>query len=76
LLLWRAVFRYLAYLNVALAFFNLLPGFLLDGGRLLRAVLWWRSGNLSWATAQAANWGQGIACGLIALGRMRYSLTH
>jgi Zn-dependent protease/CBS domain-containing protein len=70
LILWRAVFRYLAYINVALALFNLLPGFPLDGGRLLRALLWWRSGNLTAATAQAANWGQGIAFGLIALGAL------
>ncbi len=68
LTLWRAVFRYLAYINIALALFNLLPGFPLDGGRLLRAILWWRSGNLPRATAQAADWGQGIAFGLIALG--------
>lgn len=66
--LWRSVFRYLAYVNVALALFNLLPGFPLDGGRLLRALLWWRSGNLTKATAQAANWGQGIAFGVITLG--------
>jgi Zn-dependent protease/predicted transcriptional regulator len=68
LTLWRAVFRYLAYINAALALFNLLPGFPLDGGRLLRAILWWRTGNLTRATAQAADWGQGIAFGLIALG--------
>jgi Zn-dependent protease/predicted transcriptional regulator len=68
LTLWRAVFRYLAFINIALALFNLLPGFPLDGGRLLRALLWWRSGNLTRATAQAADWGQGIAFGLIALG--------
>jgi CBS domain-containing protein len=66
--MWRAVFRYLSYINVALALFNLLPGFPLDGGRLLRALLWWRWGDLNRATALAADWGQGIAFGLIALG--------
>jgi Zn-dependent protease/predicted transcriptional regulator len=70
LTLWRAVFRYLAYINVALALFNLLPGFPLDGGRLLRAVIWWRTGDLPRATARAADWGQGIAFGVIALGAM------
>ncbi|MGO9061450.1 MAG: site-2 protease family protein [Candidatus Binataceae bacterium] len=66
--LWRAAFRYLSYINVALALFNLLPGFPLDGGRLMRALVWWRTGDLTRATAAAADWGQGIAFGLIALG--------
>lgn len=66
--LWIAVFRYLGFINVALAVFNLLPGFPLDGGRLLRSLLWMRSGNLRAATARAANWGSGIAAGLMLLG--------
>ena len=66
--LWTAVFQYLAFINLALALFNLLPGFPLDGGRLLRAALWKRWGNLQRATAHAADWGNTIAWGLIALG--------
>jgi Zn-dependent protease/predicted transcriptional regulator len=66
--LWPAVFRYLAYLNVALALFNLLPGYPLDGGRLLRAVLWKRWGSIERATARAADWGNTIAWGLMAMG--------
>lgn len=66
--LWGAVFKYLAFINVALALFNLLPGFPLDGGRILRGLLWRRSGNLRAATARAADWGAGIAFGLMGLG--------
>ncbi|HTR60978.1 MAG TPA: site-2 protease family protein [Candidatus Binataceae bacterium] len=66
--LWAAVFRYLAYLNVALAVFNLLPGYPLDGGRLLRAVLWKRWGSIERATARAADWGNTIAWGLMLMG--------
>jgi CBS domain-containing protein len=69
--LWTAVFRYLSFINVALAIFNLLPGFPLDGGRLLRAYFWSRSGSLREATARAANWGGGIAIGLMVLGAMQ-----
>ncbi|MGH7950203.1 MAG: site-2 protease family protein, partial [Candidatus Binataceae bacterium] len=66
--LWSAMFRYLAFINLALALFNLLPGYPLDGGRLLRAYLWWRDGNMRSATERAADWGRGIAVGLIVLG--------
>jgi len=66
--LWVAMFKYLSFINVALAVFNLLPGFPLDGGRMLRGFLWYRSGNLRAATARAADWGSGIAFGLMALG--------
>ena len=50
--------------------FNLLPGFPLDGGRILRAVFWSRSGDFRQATARASEWGQGIAYGLIFLGEL------
>jgi Zn-dependent protease/predicted transcriptional regulator len=68
--LWESVFSYLAFINLALALFNLLPGFPLDGGRLLRAGLWMRWGDLRRATAAAADWGNTIAWGLIALGAL------
>lgn len=66
--LWTAVFRYLGFINVALALFNLLPGFPLDGGRLFRAMLWKRSGDMERATARAADWGTTLGWAMVAFG--------
>jgi Zn-dependent protease len=55
------VFGYLAFVNFALGVFNLIPGVPLDGGRVLRAVLWLRTGSMIQATRAAALLGQGIA---------------
>lgn len=63
-----AILRYLALLNFALAIFNLIPGFPLDGGRVLRAILWGRSHNLQKATNTATTVGKGFAFILIAFG--------
>lgn len=59
---------WLGFINVALAIFNLVPGFPLDGGRILRAILWWRTGDFERATVGAARTGQVIAALLIGLG--------
>lgn len=58
----------LGWLNLLLGVFNLLPGFPLDGGRVLRSVLWARSGSLVKATRGAARVGTFIAMALIAIG--------
>jgi Zn-dependent protease len=52
---------YLAYANIFLALFNLLPGLPLDGGRALRAILWHRSNDILSATRIAKKMGVGIA---------------
>lgn len=52
---------YLAIINTVLAFFNLLPGFPMDGGRVLRSIIWKVTGNLRTATKIASITGQGFA---------------
>ena len=63
-----ALVQYLAYINVALALFNLIPGFPLDGGRGLRAVVWGLTGDFHRATRIAASVGRGFAFVFILVG--------
>ena len=67
-----AMLMWLGYINIALAIFNMIPGFPLDGGRVLRAVMWWITGDANRATKIAARVGQVIAFGMIILGVMRF----
>ncbi|MDG5815149.1 site-2 protease family protein [Chitinispirillales bacterium ANBcel5] len=62
------IFVYLALINIILAIFNLLPAFPLDGGRVLRSVLWYFKGNIVWATRTAARIGAVFGGLLIAAG--------
>jgi Zn-dependent protease/predicted transcriptional regulator len=66
-----AVMSYLILVNTVVGVFNLAPGFPLDGGRLLRAVLWRARGDLGWATRVAGRAGGMFAMFLIALGAFR-----
>lgn len=56
-----ALFTWVRMVNLYLGLFNLLPGLPLDGGRLLRAFLWWRWGSFVRATHVASLVGRGIA---------------
>ena len=60
--------QYLALINAALGLFNLLPGFPLDGGRVLRAALWARSHDLLRATCIAARTGMVVGYLMIVVG--------
>lgn len=63
-----AVVEYQAFVNTAILVFNLLPAFPLDGGRVARAAIWGRIGDLSRATAIAASIGRGLGWAMIGLG--------
>jgi Zn-dependent protease len=67
---------WLAVMNTILAVFNLLPGAPLDGGRVLRAVLWWRSGDRLRAQAAAARSGHVLGTALIVLGAVEVVLSR
>jgi Zn-dependent protease/predicted transcriptional regulator len=63
-----AVVAYLAFINGLLAAFNAVPAFPLDGGRILRSVLWGWKGDVLWATRIAGAIGTAFGFGLIVLG--------
>lgn len=64
----RALFLYLSRVNFILGAFNLIPGFPMDGGRVLRAFLWKRTGDFFYATRRASTYGLRIALFFIIIG--------
>lgn len=65
-----AVISYLGMINGILVVFNMIPAFPLDGGRVLRSILWHVKGNLRWATRISASIGSGFGLLLIVFGLM------
>jgi Zn-dependent protease len=63
-----AILSFLAFINVFLLVLNLVPGFPLDGGRIARAIVWWRTGDRDRATRFAARLGRAFGYLLIGFG--------
>ena len=64
----RAVLEYQLFVNGLILGFNLLPAFPLDGGRVVRALIWRQIGDMRRATTTAARVGRAFAVGFIGLG--------
>ncbi len=73
---FEAMFQYVAFVNLLLAAFNLLPGFPLDGGRVLRSIAWKRTRSFHKATRIAAGTGQALGWAVIATGVAFLSLQE
>ncbi|MCX7988216.1 MAG: site-2 protease family protein [Thermodesulfovibrio sp.] len=64
----KALFSYVSDINLILGFFNLIPGFPMDGGRVLRAFLWQRKKDYLYATRKSSKIGQVVAMIFIVIG--------
>jgi Zn-dependent protease/predicted transcriptional regulator len=67
-----AMISWLGYINLALAGFNMIPGYPLDGGRILRALIWWKTGDVARSTRMASRVGQLVAFIFIGFGMLRF----
>jgi Zn-dependent protease len=67
-----AMLVWLGYINIGLAIFNMLPGFPMDGGRVLRALIWWYTGSMQRATRAASLTGRVFAFAFIIFGIYRF----
>jgi Zn-dependent protease len=68
----KVLIEYQVLINGVIFVFNLMPAFPLDGGRVLRALLWRRSGDMLRSTATAASVGRGFGYLLIFLGALEF----
>jgi Zn-dependent protease len=73
---FETALAYLGVTNVALAVFNVIPAAPLDGGRLLRAIVWWRTGDRVKATVWASRSGQAFGWLFAAGGLYGFFVTR
>lgn len=64
----KSLFAYLAQINMIIGIFNLIPGFPMDGGRVLQSYLWAKKNNFFYATQKASGVGRNIALFFIFFG--------
>ena len=67
-----AMVSWLGYINLTLAVFNLIPGYPLDGGRILRALIWWKTGDMERSTRMSARVGQAVGVVFIGIGIVQF----
>jgi Zn-dependent protease len=72
----NGVLWYLGFINAVLVAFNIIPAFPLDGGRVLRSILWHFKGNLRWATRITSAIGSAFGILLIVLGVVQFIMGN